>query len=88
MHMFQSDIKKTVDSLLRAPYPFDHEHNKTIYQQCGRMFHSQKNLYLCNFCKIKLLGEAELLEHNKNFGHQAEMEKQIAEMLKKSTFDK
>ncbi|XP_055319527.1 uncharacterized protein LOC129577090 [Sitodiplosis mosellana] len=82
------DIKKTVANLLRAPYPFPHEHHRTIYEQCGRMFFTQINLYRCNFCKIKLLGEPQLLDHNKSFGHQTEMEKEIAVRLKKSTIEK
>lgn len=86
--MFQCDIKRTVESLLKAPYPFKHERHKTIYEKCGLMFFSQKKLYQCNFCKIKMHGDTELLEHNKSFGHQTEMEKHIAEMLKTSTIEK
>ncbi|XP_031640643.1 uncharacterized protein LOC116352297 [Contarinia nasturtii] len=84
------DISKTVNSLLNAPYPFDHEHFKTIYEKDKdeQSLFAQANLYKCNFCKIKLLGEKSLLEHNKSFNHQAEMEKQIEDMLSKLTLDK
>lgn len=76
-----------IENLLRASYPLrSHAHHKKIFEKCGKFVDT--NLYSCNCCKIKLLGDAELLEHNTSFGHQAQMESHISEMLKKTIQNK
>lgn len=77
-----------VKNLLKAPYPFFHEYYKTIYEQEKNGLCGQVNFYKCNFCKIKLLGDKQLWEHNKCFRHQKAMEMQIDEVLAKSTFNR
>lgn len=74
---------EVVANLLRAPYPLEHPHYKRIYVKSGAL--SGYSLYTCNCCRIKLLGEKELLEHNGQIGHEASMERIISDMLNNAT---
>lgn len=73
---------KVVENLLNTPFPLPLEngHHRTIFEKCGKL--AETNMYNCNICKIKLLGESKLLEHNTNFGHHAALEQHISEVLK------
>lgn len=87
VNMYQSDTKKTVESFFNAQYPFRQNRFETIYEKCYDSFFVRKNLYKCNVCQIKLLGDAELLKHNKCLEHQTELEKQIMVILDNPAVD-
>lgn len=88
MNMGKEDIKKTVGNLLCAPYPLEKSQFKTIFEKCVDFYCVKERLYKCNVCKIKLLGDSELLKHNKCFKHQTELEKVIMDMLQNPTVDR
>lgn len=78
---------KVVENLLRASYPFEHKQYKTIYEK-SKISLCNANVYHCNFCSIKILGENDLLKHNKSVEHQSEMEQYIMQKLLQATANK
>lgn len=79
--------KKRVENLLGAPYPFEHNQYKMIYEK-SKISLCNTNVYQCNFCSIKILGENDLLKHNKSFEHQNKMEEHIMQKLLQRTANK
>lgn len=70
--------------LLNASYPFYHPHYKRIYEKSDKF----SNVFHCNICHLKLLGEKQLTEHNHSFKHQLEIEQLYVAFLDKSMKDR
>lgn len=73
-----------MNSLLNAPYPFNHKHHKRMYEKSDKF----SNVYHCNICHVKLLGDKELTEHNRCLLHQMNIQNLFSQILEKSTNDR
>lgn len=81
------DMMRNVERLLKTPFPLSNT-NKWIFERNDNYKLFNQYIYTCNICKIKEIGETNILAHNNNAKHHVQLQTEIHKLLALAENDK